>query len=274
MDSPRGKIAIFLMLTFALSALLWVPIINSGDLGMGGGNYVLALMWCPGVAAILTRLVTQRNLRGQGWRPGGAKPLLAAYALPVLYAAPVYLIVWALGAEGFDPAAWGSGQRSPLAGVAVLASMGVLISMISATGEELGWRGLLVPELARLTGFRNVSLISGVIWALWHMPLIVLANYHGEGTSTAYSIACFAVMVTGLSFIAAWLRLSSGSFWPAALFHASHNLFVQGVFDAATVDGGSPDFFVGEFGAGLALTSLVAAYLLTRRYAVTVSSSS
>jgi membrane protease YdiL (CAAX protease family) len=273
LNNPHAKIAIFLLLTFGLSACLWVPIIRSGDLNIGGGMYVLALMWCPGIAAIATRLITQRNLRGQGWGLGRIKSLAIAYSLPLAYAAPVYLLVWAIGIEGFDPASWGSDGQSPLTGLALLFSLGVLMSLVSATGEEIGWRGLLVPELDKLTGFRNLSLISGVIWGLWHTPLILFANYRGEGTSTLYSLICFLVMIVGLSAIMAWLRLTSGSLWPAAMLHATHNLFVQGVFDGATVNGGPPDYWVSEFGAGLALTIGVAAYLLTRRYSPSASTS-
>jgi len=64
MDNPKTKIGLFLGLTFLFSAISWIPMLRSGDIGMGGGLYILATMWCPGVAAIVTRLVTQRNLRG------------------------------------------------------------------------------------------------------------------------------------------------------------------------------------------------------------------
>ncbi len=271
LNNPRAKIAIFLLLTFILSACLWIPIIHAGKLNIGGGMYVLALMRCPGIAAIATRLLTQRNLRGQGWGLGRVKSLAIAYGLPLAYTTPVYLLVWGAEIEGFEPAKWGAFGQSPPTGLALLFSLGVLLSLITAAGEEIGWRGLLVPELAKLTGFRNLSLISGAIWALWHAPLILFANYHGEGTSTLYSLTCFAVMVVGMSFVMAWVRLSSGSLWPAALLHATHNLFVQGVFDSATVNGGPPDYWVGEFGAGLALTVAVTAYLLTRGYSPSLS---
>src|SRR5678815_2088663 len=106
MDNPRTKILIFLGLTFVLSAVAWVPIIRAGNLGLGGGLYIMATMWCPGVAAILTRLITQRNVRGQGWKPRTLKLLGLAYILPVLYALPVYLLAWGIGLGGFDPSKW------------------------------------------------------------------------------------------------------------------------------------------------------------------------
>ncbi len=265
MDNPRTKITIFLALTFILSAATWVPIIRAGDLGLGGGLYILMTMWCPGFAAILTRLITQRNLRGMGWVPRTPGLLALAYILPILYAAPVYLIAWASGLGGFDPGKWAiEPGLTPLAGLLLLASLGALTGLLSATGEEIGWRGLLVPELAKVTSFRNTAIVSGIIWALWHMPLMIGANYHGEGTPIAYSLLCFAVMIIALSFVMAWIALKSRSFWPAAVLHATHNLFVQAVFDGATIENESTNWWTGEFGAGLVITISIAAFVLLR----------
>lgn len=266
MDAPKTKIAIFLTLTFALSAVSWIPMMRSGDINMGGGLYILATMWAPGVSAILTRLITQRDLRGMGWVPRTPRLLAIAYILPLLYALPVYLLAWGVGLGAFEPANWSLEEgMSPLVGLAMMMTLGVAMGLVSATGEEIGWRGLLVPELAKVTSFRNTALLSGVIWAAWHMPLMIAANYRGEGTPLAYSLLCFALMVVGLSFLMAWLTLRSGSFWPAALLHATHNLFVQGMFDGATIESDVTNWWTGEFGAGLAITVALTAWVLTGR---------
>lgn len=69
-----------------------------------------------------------------------------------------------------------------------------------------------------------------------------------------------------MSFIFAWLTLKSGSLWPAALLHASHNLFIQGIFDNLMRDTGQTLWYTTEFGAALAVTSVVfAVYFWTRR---------
>src|SRR4051794_30801383 len=60
-EDHRAGLATFLGLTLALSAIFWWLIISAGSLGAHGGSYVLALMWCPGVSALITRLVFQRN---------------------------------------------------------------------------------------------------------------------------------------------------------------------------------------------------------------------
>jgi uncharacterized protein len=265
MDNPRTKVVVFIALTFALSAISWVPILQSRDLAMGGGLYIMATMWCPAVAAILTRLITQRNLRGMGWVPRTPGLLGLAYILPLLYALPVYAIAWGADLGGFDPSKWAvEPGMAPIVGLMFIASFGALTGLISATGEEIGWRGLLVPELAKLTGFKNVALISGGVWAAWHMPLMIGADYHGEGTPIFYSLACFAAMIVALSFVMAWITLRSRSLWPAALLHSTHNLFVQNIFDGATVETAATNWWTGEFGAGLAIAIALAAWLLIR----------
>jgi membrane protease YdiL (CAAX protease family) len=120
-----------------------------------------------------------------------------------------------------------------------------------------------VPTLARTASFSRVALVSGAIWAAWHVPLIAFADYNA-GTPTWYAVPCFAVMVVSLAVVLAWLRLRSGSVWPAAILHASHNLFVQGFFDRVTVHTGPTRWLTTEFGAALAVTIGVTAWLFWR----------
>lgn len=266
MDKRKRTIAMFLGLTFALSAITWVPQIRAGAIHP---LWIIATMWSPGIAAIITSLVMRRSLRGFGWAPRRPKLLALAYVLPLLYALPVYLIAWLSGLGTFDEGRWIVAPGfTPWTGLAMIATAGLATGMISATGEEIGWRGLLVPEMLKVLSFRNTALVSGAIWAGWHMPLMLFADYRGQGTPLLYSLACFAVMIIGLSVIMAWLTVRSGSFWPAAVLHAAHNLFVQAVFDGATVEGELAPWLTGEFGAGLAITVAITAAVLLRFYPV------
>lgn len=255
--STRAPLITFLVLTFGLSAIFYWLIISAGSLGAHGGLFVFALMWCPGVSALLTRLIFQHNVRGEGWKPGAPRWLLLAYVLPLLYAIPAYGFVWLTHLGRVDFGRFNIGVVYFLIG-------GTIQSLLSATGEELGWRGFLVPTLARTMPFTRVALISGVIWAFWHVPLILFADYN-SGTPGWYSVSCFAVMVVAMAFPIAWLRLRSGSVWPSALLHASHNLFVQGFFDRVTVDTGPTKWLTGEFGACLAVTIGITAWMFWRR---------
>jgi membrane protease YdiL (CAAX protease family) len=259
MTSTRAPLATYLTLTFGLSAIFYGLIISAGSLGAHSGLYVLALMWSPGTSALITRLIFQHNVRGEGWGWGGARGTrlaILAYVLPLGYATAAYGFVWLTHLGGVDLSRF----RTP---IALFLVFGIVQSLVSATGEELGWRGFLVPTLAKTMPFTRVALISGAIWALWHMPLIIFADYN-NGAPSWYSVMCFAVMVVALGFPFAWLRLRSKSVWPAAILHASHNLFVQAFFDRVTVNTGYTNWLTSEFGAALALAIVVTAWFFWR----------
>jgi len=259
----KAQLTTYLVLTFGLSALFYTLIISGGSLGTHGGAYVFALMWSPGVSGVITRLIFQHNVRGEGWKLPELRWAALAYLLPLGYATIVYGLVWVTGLGGFDISRF----KTP---VLLFVVVGSLQSLLSATGEELGWRGFLVPTLAQMTSFRNTGLISGAIWALWHFPLIIFADYN-NGAPTWYSLVCFATMVIAMGIPFAWLRLRSGSVWPAAILHASHNLFVQGFFDRVTVDKGVTHWLTSEFGAGLGIAFIITAWLFWRaRAAITM----
>jgi CAAX protease family protein len=268
-DARRTKnsIIIYILLTAALSSIFYVQVVHRSSAGRSPGLLILGLMWCPGVSGLLTRLAFQGNLRGHGFGWGQTKYQFASYWIPLVYSSIVYVPFWLAGY--FDPdnrrldALMHRLPQLPHAAALpvlflFLATVGMLTSCLSALGEELGWRGFLVPQLAKVTSFPRVALISGGIWALWHYPLILFADYHGVGPLW-FSIASFTVLVLGISFLLAWMRLKSGSVWTGMLLHASHNLFVQAFFDAQTRRARVTGLWTTEFGAGLALAALVVA---------------
>jgi membrane protease YdiL (CAAX protease family) len=181
----------------------------------------------------------------------------------------VYGLVWLTGLGGVDAHGLvrdatdpGSGDIVRAAAVTILA--GLSFGGVLALGEELGWRGLLVPELFRYSGFGATAIISGIVWALYHYPAILGTEYH-SAAPIGYAMAAFTVSVMGVSVIAGWLRLRSGSVWPAVLLHASHNTFVQSIFDPVTIDGRATPFLTTEFGAGLMAFYIVVALYFWRR---------
>lgn len=272
--SPQKKVSLFLCLTFALSLLSYIPIIRAGTANVNGGIFVLTLMWSPGLAAMLTQLIATGSLRGLGWRLGSARWLGLAYILPVVYTLPVYTLTWLTGLGSLLNPYFFSALTRQYASpdlvtaitvfVSIKATKGVAENLIFSLGEEIGWRGLLVPELAKMTSFTKTALISGLIWAAWHMPGIFLADLNSGGTPNWYAAIMFTVMIIAISFPFAWLTLKSGSLWPAVLLHTTHNIFIQGFFDRLTGNTGITAYITGEFGVGLALTSLVVAYVFCR----------
>lgn len=248
----------FLALTLVLCGPLYYLLISRGGFEGDGVVFIAGLMWAPGVAALLTRLLYQRNLRGMGWGWGPSRYQAASYFTPVVAGLLVYGTVWLAGIGEFTGRPLTSGLVESLGGsIVLMASLGVLGSLILALGEEIGWRGLLVPELAKVTSYTKLSLISAVIWSLYHYPGIFLADY-SSAAPTWYAALMFSASMLGVSFLAAWLRLKSGSLWTGAILHASHNLFIQGIFDPLTLDTGRTQYITTEFGAGMALCYLVA----------------
>jgi membrane protease YdiL (CAAX protease family) len=275
-EQKRTKLSIivYVLLTFALSSIFYVLVIRRTNAGQSLGFLILGLMWCPGISGLATRLIFQGNLRGHGFLWGKTKYQFASYWIPLAYASAVYLPIWFAGYAHLSgrliprlvPLFGDAHQQSAvvLLNFLYLATIGVAGSCISALGEELGWRGFLVPQLAKIVPFHRVALISGIIWALWHYPVILFGDYHGAGP-VWYSIACFTVMVVSMSFLFAWMRLRSGSVWTGMLLHASHNLFIQAFFDPQTRHARLSDLWTTEFGAGLAIVSIVVALIVANK---------
>ena len=275
--TDRRAVPVYLLLTLVLSSVFWFLIIKSGHVGAGGGLYVAALMWCPASAALLTCKILGRDVKSLAWKWGQPRYQVMSYLIPLGYATLTYAIVWLTRLGGFynQQFVTAVGNRfglGPLPGWLSIAlylffagTTGVIRGCATALGEEIGWRGFLVPELAKRTSFTATALISGSLWAMWHYPILIFADYNA-GTPTWYSLTCFTVMVIGLGFVFAWMRLKSGSLWTGVLLHASHNLFIQAFFDPLTADTGRTKYVIGEFGAALPLTVIVlAVYFWLRR---------
>lgn len=99
--------------------------------------------------------------------------------------------------------------------------MAAFLNAIPALGEELGWRGWLLPKLLPL-GTVPALLISGIVWGLWHAPLILL-GYNYPGTPGWLAMTCMVIMCILMGGVFGWLRLRSASVWPSALAHGALN---------------------------------------------------
>ncbi len=263
MVNPINKslrpVAIYLSVTVALSSIFYFLIIYSGMTGGGRGLYATGLMWCPGISALLTMRILKRDISELGWKWGENKYQLWSYTIPILYALIAYLVVWISGlggfynkefvsklSESFGLGAIGDGFTIALY-VVLLGTIGTIRSCASALGEEIGWRGFLVPELFKTQGYTKTSLISGLIWGTWHLPILLFADYN-SGTPSWYAMSCFVVLVVSISFVYTWFRMKSNSLWTAVILHGTHNLFIQGIFTPITQDTGNTNYYIDEFG--------------------------
>jgi CAAX protease family protein len=271
--TSRKQILTYLLFVILFSSVFYFLILRAGSLGSGGGLYVRGLMWCPALAAFATLGLNRRSFSALGWRWGSYQ--FQSWWIPLLYAAIAYVIVWTTGLGGFGNPEFVKragdtlGLHAPswvsvTVYVILISAFGLVGSLANALGEEIGWRGFLVPELARNFSFTTTAVISGVIWSLWHYPLLIWGDYNA-GTPAWYGTMCFTVMVIALSFIFAWMRLKSGSLWTGAMLHASHNLFVQAIFTPLTRNNGKTPWYIDEFGAVLPAVIVVFAIYFWRR---------
>jgi membrane protease YdiL (CAAX protease family) len=250
--SVAKKIVTFVLLTFSISSIFYCVMIRTGSTA----RVVLGWMWSPGIAAILTQLLFRGRLRDLGWRLGELRYLLLGYVIPLAYASIIYSAAWITGLGGFQP-------QSPTR-LLTFGTLGLLVACLAALGEEVGWRGLLVPELAKATSFGKAVILTGIIWAIWHYPAIIFADYRSEAPLW-FQLSLITLAVLGYSVLTAWLRLRTGSIWPTVLWHGAHNLFIQQIFLDMTVDTGMTEYFVDDFGVGVVLSSLVLGYIFWRK---------
>jgi membrane protease YdiL (CAAX protease family) len=107
----------------------------------------------------------------------------------------------------------------------------IVITTVGQAGEEVGWRGYALPRLAERLGLAQASVLLGLIWACWHLPLFFIP----ELNQTGQSFPMYVMMVTALSVAIAWLYgHTNGSLLLAMLMHAAINQTAKIVPTAVT----------------------------------------
>jgi uncharacterized protein len=271
MDSisrARRGLVVFFAVLIPVSLALQYQLVHAGDPISKHLGLVFLLMWVPAIASIVARLALHEGAADISLASGGPQRYTAlAWLYPVVMGLPAYVLAWISGLAGFSPPMLDRiGVHVPhgAARLAVLLLLGLTLGAVSdiiaSAGEEIGWRGYL---LVRLIDARVPTpvLTSGIVWAAWHAPLVLVGAYASGGTNPALSMTVFTVNVVAFGYITAFLRLRSGSIWPAVIAHASWNAVIQGVFDASTTN---PGAWVGEAGTLLAGFNVIGAWILSR----------
>ena len=275
----RISLAMFLSLVILGSTPLLWSIIASG-LPVESPEMLprmIALMWVPAVASVVTRLVRREGFRDVSFRIGGWKGVRAvglAVIFPGLVGLIAYGVAWGTGLAEFTPPAggWFPGIGSPIlrfAAVALVSMLvGSLVGVITAAGEEIGWRGFMLTRLVD-SGVPYPLLVSGVVWSLWHVPAIFSGQY-AAGPYPWFSALAFVAFGVGISVFWGTLRLQTGSVWGAVLGHSSWNALIEGPFTSYT-RGTQSALWVGESGiivvivVGMLTFACVNTVLRTRR---------
>jgi membrane protease YdiL (CAAX protease family) len=273
--TARRGLAIYLAVVVVGSGILEWMILRAGGAIEHHRGLIFALMWTPTLASVVARLVLREGIGDVSFRLGGrlgVRALVVAVVAPLVVGGVAYSIAWITGLAGlsvWNPAgapAWVAGLPPAARFAALLAiatTVGTVVGMLSAAGEEIGWRGYMLPRLVT-AGVPRPLLVSGLIWAAWHLPLILSGQY-AAGPHPLVSAGIFIVDVVGIAVVIGVLRLRTGSVWPAIVFHACWNSVIQGPFDGSSTGPGATTW-VGESGVLVAAMSLVVAYVVYRRW--------
>src|ERR671913_1571153 len=166
----RYPLVTFFLLVFILTWVVWVPRASGAPLGVVGQAWT----WVPAIAALLAAALTggRGALRELGsrlvrWRVGWQWYVVvilgpAAFSLSV---AGVYAL---LGGSFSAALPWAQSEET----LVMLPVLFLILALTDGLGEEPAWRGFALPQLLSRHNALVASLIVGVLWALWHLPLL------------------------------------------------------------------------------------------------------
>lgn len=209
MDNHRKnrKPVLFFMLTFLLSWGIWLPSILAGlgfDLKLDASSYtsvtVVVGAFAPLFAAFA--LVVKQYSWKEGWNfirqafNFKIKPiyLIAAIILPLTIHAAVHYLAPVMGFEVADTL---FPKDLPFSPIVVSIPYFFLMVLIGGGQEEFGWRGYALAPLQKRLGVIPASLLIGLVWSIWHLPLWIMP---GDGHST-YPYLAFVIMTTSISVV-------------------------------------------------------------------------
>ncbi len=284
------RIVIFLLVTFALTwgyefgvvyplssgSIAGVPPIAS-QLAVG------AAMFFPAIGVLVTRLVTREGFKNSVIKPRNLKKafpwFLVAWFGPAILCALGVVVYFLVDPQDFDPSlsatiaaiqqqvAATSGDAATaatptpalsddlmrtmlLAQIPVALFLGPALNIFTTFGEEWGWRGYLVPKMATRMSIVPNMLVTGVIWGLWHAPIIALGHNYGMGYfGWPFSgIAAMCVFCITLGIFFTYVTERTGSCLAAAIGHGAVNAFA-GASAFFSFTGGNP--FLGPAPTGI-----------------------
>jgi uncharacterized protein len=258
----RRGVALFLVVLAAEVVAFTLYVCRSGAAIDRSPAVIATLMWTPALASLVARLVLREPIRDVSFRWGGRAGTWAVFealAFPLVVGAIAYGIAWASGLAAWSPPRLdriGPHVEGRFARFLVLTVtnllIGPVIGSLFAAGEEIGWRGYLLTRLIAGRLPRPV-LLSGIIWWLFHVPLIVL-GWYPVGPAPRLGVFVFGATVIAFAYFLAALRLRSGSIWPPVVAHATWNAIIQDVFEVSTP---TRTIWTGEAGLLVAITTAV-----------------
>jgi membrane protease YdiL (CAAX protease family) len=258
--TPLREICTYLAVayTLALSVALALPDAHI--------NLLLSVAIPTVTVGILTFTLTPRGQRralwrGMGLRRAGWGAWPAAVVVPFVLVAGAYGTALAVGAgrvAGFDLAA------SPSWAADLVLSL--LIGTVIILGEEIGWRGYLLPRFQQVTDKRRAAVGTGFAHGCFHLPLILFATTYDTGISRWVAAPMAVAVITAGGVFYAWIWDRTRTVWPVAVAHNVVNtVFDLGAAAVVATSGWNLGFVAGETGFATLGVCVLTAVLLIRR---------
>jgi uncharacterized protein len=259
---------LFIVLAYAGTFSVDSIIIRNGESSYQASTLVLLRMWMPGVVAIFLTLVFKTKELGQLLKKlPKLKDLGWAYAVPVLLGFLSLGLLALSGASsigirpeliekyhGLSPVLMKAFVFAPL--------VSFWITCVACLGEELGWRGYLLPQTENLSPkFRKF--FNGIVWAVYHWPLILFSDY-AASPNKFYSLVMFSIFIVAQAVFICWLQERSKSLWTSVISHAAHNLWVIGIIPLFYEQNSQTPFLIGEGGVFLTIAYVVGVWVGSR----------
>lgn len=224
------------LIVFAVVTLILLVICSMMYYVTKSTAYLAVLMFTPAISVMISKLVCRDRLSDLYLKPklkGNLKWYIVSYFLTPFIAFAGAVIYFLLFKDDFDPL--GSryaieagiiNQKEYISSVAVLIPLAILVNplmgILQCLGEELAWRSYLLPRLSKQYPIRIAVLINGVIWGIWHSPIIAMGyNYGTEHRILGiFAMILFCVI---LGVISSYLFYKTETVWCSVLFHASIN---------------------------------------------------
>lgn len=264
-------IFLFLVLLAIFSSIGYYAILKLNPTSI----YVGALMLSPALAALITLKIKRRPISSLPWSLKELKYLRLSYFTPLLYVSIAYVLIWLFGfgnlinteriLQWTDELGIESTNQTLVMAVMIvlLLTVGVIKNLGSTLGEEIGWRGFLIFELRKVMSFKALAIVSGVIWAVWHFPLLNLI--YGNGEYLLLHMGAFTIMIIGISVILAYYTFKSKSLWPAVLYHSVHNIYIQKICTPLTISNDKTAFWIDEYGFMIPIITTIFAIYFWRK---------
>lgn len=252
------QICFFVLITYLSSFLLALPSLNIGTklenviTSPSLSNtqilsFVLLVfyMWMPALGSVITKAVTKQSIKNELHSLRIRKTIklyILGWFSPLLFASVGTTTYFLLFPKQFDSGLIHLHEFLNKAGITLLDNCNtvtiftilILIALLSAPagciisgiiGEEIGWRGYLFPMLLKVTSPRKAIIFSGLIWGIWHTPLIIMGWDYGTGYwgFPLSGIAVLTLCCICIGAILNYLTFKANSIWPGTLLHSTTN---------------------------------------------------